>query len=276
MADIYTEGLQNINKLRGKGISLEVINELRELYNNFKESKNKIPLNDDIELKAKRNGFEFLMNEIRYTFFYLIRENNLVASNGAIRRMESILDDKKIIINDLVTVNNHAFVLGENATNFSGEKNNYLFDEYLMEINDYLFVKHDFEKNYLDDKLLGMLNILLEKINNELEKLDLSYDDERPKLVLIDNVIHYNKNNLHIYISNTLTEICDYYYGNGEMEAEMLVENNFNEYHTFEIKVRKGEIEVKEFDANVWKLSNIKEDVKTLSKNLERNAIKKI
>ena len=281
MADtnIYTWGLQKINELRREKLSLEVINELRNLYNDFRRKRDEIVLNgnDDIEeidKKSKRNGFEFLMNEIRLTFFYLIRENNLSASNGTIRRLENILDDNKIKIDDLVTANNHAIVIGENINYFSKSKKCFLFDEYLKEITDFTFIEHDFEKKYLDDKLKNILAIVIEKINEKLDNLGLNCD-EKTLLYLNNNKICCGTCNLHIYISDNLTTICDSYYGKSGIDVEIFVENNLDEYYSFEMNVSKNNIDIKEIETLVWKMSEKRENVKVLNKNLEKNAFLK-
>ena len=78
--DIYTKGIQRINELRRQDISLDVINELRYLYHEFRIKRDSYAIDDTKEINsdiiAKRNGYEFLMNQIRYTFFYLIRDYN--------------------------------------------------------------------------------------------------------------------------------------------------------------------------------------------------------
>ena len=99
--------------------------------------------------------------------------------------------------------------------------------------------------------------------------------DEKIKLFIKDNKVSYSNHIFHIYVSSNLSRIYDIYYGTGELEVEVFIENNASEYLLFEIIVMKNKIEYKKIDYNIWKLSEVNHNVKKLNKSLESYAIRK-
>ena len=270
--DIYTKGIQRINELRRQDISLDVINELRNLYHEFHIKRDSYEINDlkkiNSDIIAKRNGYKFLMNQIRYTFFYLIRDYNQEASNGAIRRLENIFNDDKLNITDLITVNNHAVVIGKND-----KKKAIIYDEYLQDVMGLSFIEKN-DSKYVDEKYATLLNKIIIELNEILEESNMS-GDEKLKLFIKDNKVSYSNDNFHIYVSSNLFRIYDIYYGTGELEVEVFIENNADEYALFEIVVGKNRMEYKRIDFDIWKLSETNQNTKKMNKSLESYVFRK-
>ncbi len=270
--DIYTKGILRINELRRLDISLDVINELQNLYHEFRIKRDSYAIDDikkvSSDIIAKRNGYEFLMNQIRYTFFYLIRDYNQEASNGAIRRLENILDDNQIDISDLVTINNHALVIGKND-----KKKAIIYDEYLQDITGLPFSEKN-DIKYVDEKYIDLLNKIIVVLNQILDEIKVNHEEEL-KIFIKDNKIYYSNDNFHIYVSSNLSQIYNIYYGTGEFEVEVFIENNADEYALFEMIVGKNRLEYKRINYDIWKLSEANHNAKKMNKSLESYAIRK-
>ena len=270
--DIYTKGILRINELRRLDISLDVINELQNLYHEFRIKRDSYAIDDikkvNSDIIAQRNGYEFLMNQIRYTFFYLIRDYNQEASNGAIRRLENILDDNQIDISDLVTINNHALVIGKND-----KKKAIIYDEYLKDITGLPFIEKN-DIKYVDEKYIDLLNKIVVVLNQILDEIKVNHEEEL-KIFLNDNKIYYSNDNFHIYVSSNLSQIYNIYYGTGELEVEVFIENDADEYALFEMIVGKNRLEYKRINYDIWKLSEANHNAKKMNKSLESYAIRK-
>ena len=271
--------LQRINEMRKKDLIPQTINEIKELYHELvkiqEEQKLLLADEENQEKQIIINGLEFLIGQIRTTLFFMIREQNISCSNGGIRRLVGVLDMKNINITDLITINNHAFVVGEVTKDFSKEKRGYFINDYLKDIADYSFTEYADSKKYCKNDLSCLLNLIIEKINSSLQSLSIINDDMTPQIEVINQQLLYSNRDFHIYISHKLKDIYQAYFGNEILNIEILIQNNNDEYYLLNMFVRKGQIIIEEEKANIWVMSKVNDKVKVLNRTLESYTVKR-
>ena len=242
-----TKLLQRINEL-GKELNIENICELKRLYNDLEQ---KVWNTDD---KLKANGYIFLMREVSYTLFDMIKNENNISCNESIRKMVKALNIPGLMVNDLVSLNNHVFVVGESVRNFSRKQKAYLIDDYLNEMQDIVF--NNEEKKLFSNEKISVINILLNALNAKMKKLDSDCKNSYPYLFMEGNRVCYITPDLHIYLSNSLLDIANALLNGLTRNIEIVIEYNAINYYILNMEIcnYKYIIEEKEFD--IWTLKD--------------------
>lgn len=249
--NVYTKYLTRINDLGKSELSNEILSKMRDLYRELEEKinsvknpevRNECDLPQDIRIII--NGYRFLMNELKYTLFDILKKENKISRNSVIRRMVDVLELKDENIVNLIGLYNHAFVVKEN----NGKEEMCLLPDYLKEISSSEFCLINDSESINEKLVLEVISNVLYAINQVLMPNDLQ--------VFLDNQnITYNNPDLHIYFSDNIEELCHHYLGNSIDSVEIIVQYD-QKIEIFVMDIRKTNIKILPIDYLTWKLND--------------------
>ena len=249
--NVYTKYLTKINDF-GKGeLSSESLLKMRDLYRELEDNINRVK-NPEVrnecdlpqDIRTIINGYRFLMNELKYTLYDMLKKENKFSRNSVIRRMVNVLELKDESIVNLIGLYNHAFVVKEN----SEKKEMCLLPDYLKEISssEFWFIS---DRETIQEKLvLEVISNVLSNINQVLLSNDL-------QVFLENQNITYNNPDLHIYSSDNIEELCHHYLGNSIDSVEIIVQYD-QTIAIFVMNIRKNNIKITPIDYLTWQLND--------------------
>lgn len=244
---VYTVYLQRISSLNSKELDLETINEAHTIYMELKCMMSKLEKNAQVEM----NGCISLINEIRYVLFDLIKKSDAPISNRIRKRLALELEENENILENIVTVNNHAFVVTKNDND---DVEVHLVNDYLMDITNRKFLVNETGQNNLQKEELLFLKSFIDELNETLKTVDIK--GNYPYLELDNNgAIYQNKNNnMHIYVSHNIYDIIEKTSHLSDETIEIIIEDNASNYYFLDVSMINGKIRIALKDFDKWEL----------------------
>lgn len=252
-----TNLLQKINSI-GNELSFDSIDKLKNLYYTLKFKS------FDFEDQEKRNASLFLLDEMRYTLFDMLRKANNISNNESVRKMVYLLDLPGIKVDDLISINNHVFIVGESIRDFSRKKYSYLVNDYLKEISNISFEECTTET--LTSYKISVINKILDALNDYLNSLNSGEKSVMPYMYMEDNKVYYNTPNLHIYSDTSLLDICYMIMFGKKGNVELMIEENAQNFYLINVKIMNNSLSFEEKENDLWTLQNFLKNSKSLKK----------
>ena len=267
MSDLYDDLSERIKGLEGEEFSLPIVNEVKNIYNEF---KNLIISNPNLKMVYKDRVN--LIDIFSTVLFNVVLRSKLYNIDEELNPLlvDKIIDGirmTKLDINDIVAFNDYVFIEGESTNDFSHELVSYNANKELMEVNTVDFA--NLRNNKESFTTLVELFIKISKLLNQVlstKKFDSLVNEY---ILLKDNNVYYGLPHFHVYLNRDLVAIMEEIRDNKRADVDVIIEQNGHEYLVFELKIYENTMEISEKDCSTWRLSD--EKSKKLSKVAKNN-----
>ena len=246
----YNELFEELNELQNEEFNtifidkiMTIISKMRSIYyNDFLSKKN--------YNRALYDKMCLLINDILKN---KLKELDDSLTNSNINDIISGIIGNHLFVQDIIKIEDYVFIEGTSSFNFDGKTKLLSVNNNLKDINSNEF-SNCRENNYINSLIAkNLINKLVEIINLYF-KTYFKIDED----VLSNNngLITYNTPLFTIKLNKSLNDICDGIINNDVYNIEIAAINN-GEVHLFDLGLGNDFYNIKEVNANIWKLSEI-------------------
>ena len=253
MLNLYDEIKDRIDSLDDSEFSIDVINEIRNIYEEFKSIVLANP--------SLRNIYSDRVNYIgifQKLLFGVILKNKLQLKYP---ELNPLIADKiiegiqttKLNIKDIVVPSEYVFIQGESINDFSHDLISFNANRELIDITNVEFINMRNNKGLYNEAYSLYCNII--NLLNEVISIH-NLEDSVKEIVLFDENkrVNYNLPHFHIYINNDLVSIINALKDHNSVHVDVVVEDSGN-YSVFDLVIYSNTMEISEKNIEIWKLS---------------------
>lgn len=254
MSNLYDELKDRIEGLNGSSFSIDVINETKNIYEEF---KNIVLANPNL-----RNIYSDRVNYIeifKKLLFNVVLKNKLQIKYPDLNPLiaEKIIEGiqtTKLDIKDIIAFSEYVFIQGESINDFSHDLISFNANKELIDITNVDFVNMRNNKGLYSEICTLYYNIV--DLLNKVISIH-NFEDSVKEIVSFDEnkILNYNLPRFHIYINSDLVSIINDVKEHNSVHVDVVVEDDYRNYCIFDLLIYPNTMEIFEKDVETWKLS---------------------